>query len=78
MDDIYENVEEYNKNEECKILIVFDYIIANMLSNKKTSTNSNKKINKSLNRSHLIIHFILKLKTLSIFTKKCTAKPSSF
>ena len=31
--DIYENFAEYNK--KCKILIVFDDMIANMLSNKK-------------------------------------------
>ena len=35
MDDIYENIEEYNPNKERKVLIVFDYIIADMLSNKK-------------------------------------------
>ena len=35
MDDIYENTEEYNTNIKCKILIVFDDIIADMLSNKK-------------------------------------------
>ena len=34
MDDIYEKVEEYNPNKECKILIVFDDPIADMLSNK--------------------------------------------
>ena len=35
MDDIYENIEECNTNIKCKILIVFDDIIADMLSNKK-------------------------------------------
>ena len=35
MDDIYKNIEEYNPNKKRKILIVFDDIIANMLSNKK-------------------------------------------
>ena len=34
--DIYENIEEYNLNREHKILIVFDDMIADMLSNKKT------------------------------------------
>ena len=33
MDDIYKNIEEYNTNEKCKILIVFDDVIADMLSN---------------------------------------------
>ena len=34
MDDTYENIEEYNPNKKHKILIVFDDIIADMLSNK--------------------------------------------
>ena len=33
MDDIYKNIEEYNTNKKCKILIVFDDVIADMLSN---------------------------------------------
>ena len=35
MDGIYKNIEEYNPNKERKILIVFDNMIADMLSNKK-------------------------------------------
>ena len=35
MDDIYKNIEEYNPNKKCKILIVFDDMIAGMLGNKK-------------------------------------------
>ena len=35
MDDIYKNFEEYNPNEKRKILILFDDIIAYMLSIKK-------------------------------------------
>ena len=35
MDDIYENNEEYNPKKKRKILIVFNDMIANMLSNKK-------------------------------------------
>ena len=35
MDDIYENIEDYNPNKKCKILIVFDDIFVDMLSNKK-------------------------------------------
>ena len=37
MDDIYKNIEEYNPNKKRKILIVFDDVIADMLSNKKPS-----------------------------------------
>ena len=35
MDDIYKNIDEYSPNKKRKILIVFDDIIADMLSNKK-------------------------------------------
>ena len=35
IDDIYKNIEEYNPNKKRKILIVFDDIVADMLSNKK-------------------------------------------
>ena len=35
MGDIYKNIEECNQNKKRKILIVFDDMIADMLSNKK-------------------------------------------
>ena len=35
MDDIYENIEESNQNKQRKILIIFDDMIADMLSNKE-------------------------------------------
>ena len=35
MDDIYENIEEYNQNTERRTLIVFDDQIADTLSKKK-------------------------------------------
>ena len=38
MDDIYKNIEEYNPNKKCKILIVFDDMIADMLNNKKLNS----------------------------------------
>ena len=34
MDDIYKIIEEYNPNKRRKILIIFDDIIVDMLSNK--------------------------------------------
>ena len=34
MDDIYEYIGEYNPNKKCQILIIFDDMIADMLSNK--------------------------------------------
>ena len=33
MDDIYKSVEEYNPNKKRKVLIVFDDMIADMISN---------------------------------------------
>ena len=44
MDDIYENIKECNLSKEGKILIIFDGMIADVLSNKKTSANSNRVI----------------------------------
>ena len=35
MDDIYKNIERCNPNRKRKILIVFDDMISDMLSNKK-------------------------------------------
>ena len=35
MDNIYKNIVEYNPNKKRKILILFDDMIADMLSNKK-------------------------------------------
>ena len=35
MDDIYKNTEEFNPNKKRKILIIFDDMIADRLSNKK-------------------------------------------
>ena len=37
MDDIYKNIEEYNANKKQIILIVFDDMIIDILSNKKLS-----------------------------------------
>ena len=35
MQDVYENIEDYNLGKEGKILIVFDDMIADMINNKK-------------------------------------------
>ena len=35
MDDVYENIDEYNPNRQRKILIVFDDMIADIMTNKK-------------------------------------------
>ena len=54
MDDIFENISEYNLNEKQKTLFLFDDMIANILSNKKLKPKvreffiRGKKINRSL------------------------------
>ena len=35
MDDVYQNIDNYNPNRERKILIVFDDMITDIMSNKK-------------------------------------------
>ena len=37
MDDVYENIDNYNPKRKRKILIVFDDMIADIMSNKKVS-----------------------------------------
>ena len=38
MQDVYKNIDEYNLDKECKILIVFDDMIANVINNKKLNS----------------------------------------
>ena len=38
MDNVHENIDEYNPNRKRKILIVFDDIIADIVTNKKFQT----------------------------------------
>ena len=35
MDDVYENIDDYNLNRKRKILTVFDDMIADIMTNKK-------------------------------------------
>ena len=35
MDGVYENINDYNPNRKIKILIVFDDVIADIMTNKK-------------------------------------------
>ena len=41
MQDVYKNIEEYNIGKKRKILIVFDDMTADMISNKKSKFSSN-------------------------------------
>ena len=38
MHDVYKNIDNYNLNKENKILIVFDDMVADMISNKKLNS----------------------------------------
>ena len=44
MDDIYENIEEYNPNKKCQIMIVFNIIFIDMLSNRNFNSTVNELI----------------------------------
>ena len=35
MDDIYENIDDYNPSRKRKVLIFFDDMVADIMSNKK-------------------------------------------
>ena len=35
MQDVYKNIEEYNLGKRCKVLLVFDDVIADMINNKR-------------------------------------------
>ena len=38
MRDVYKNINYYNPDKECKILIVFDDMIADTINNKKLNS----------------------------------------
>ena len=44
IDDIYENIDDYNPNRKRKILNVFDDMIADIMTNKKISSHSQRTI----------------------------------
>ena len=44
MDNVSENIDDYNLNRERKILIVFDEMIADIMTNKKNSSHNQKTI----------------------------------
>ena len=35
MDNVSDNIDDYNPNRETKILVAFDYMIADIMTNKK-------------------------------------------
>ena len=83
MDDIYKNIEDYNPNKNGKILIVFDDIIADMLSNKTLNPIvtelliRGRKVNTSLlliTQSYFAVPKIIRLNSTHYFVLKIPNK----
>ena len=66
MDDVYENIDDYNPNRQRKILIVFDDLTVDIISNKKSQA-----IIKELfiGAENLIFHLFLSLSLIFLFQK---------
>ena len=60
MQDVYKNIEEYHKDKKCKLLIVFDGMIADMINNKNLNSVVTKLFirGRKLNISIVFIHFL--------------------
>ena len=83
MDDSYKNIEDYNPNKKRKILIVFDDMIADMLSNKKLNPVvtelfiRGRKLNISLvfiTQSYFAVPKNIRLNSTNYFVKKIPNK----
>ena len=61
MDDIYENIEEYNQNKQRKILIIFDDMNADILSNKNLNPTVTEVFIRDIKLIHNIILFYQKM-----------------
>lgn len=68
MDDIQKNIHEYNPNKKDKILIVFDNIIADMLSIKKF----NIIVTKSFKRSKILNNSVIFATQTNLQIRLCT------
>ena len=62
MDDIYKNIEGYDPNKKQEILIVFDDMIADMISNKKLNPTVTELLIRGRKLNFLLV-FILFLKS---------------
>ena len=71
MDDVYKNIDDYNPNRKRKILIVFDDIIADIMTNKKFQSIIKELFIRcrKLNISTCIYHSVL-----FFCTKRCKTK----
>ena len=74
---VYKNIDEYNLDKEREILIVFDDMIADMISNKKLNSIVNEKINISLvfiTQSYFKVPKDVRLNTTHFFITKIPNK----
>ena len=83
MDDVYENIDHYNPNRKRKVLIVFDDMIADIMTNKKFQSIIKelfircKKINISLvfvTQSHFSVSKDVRLNSRHYFIRKINNK----
>ena len=83
MVDIYKNIEDYNSNKKRKTLIVFDDMIADMLSNRKLNPTvtalfiSSRKLNISLDfitQSYFTFPYNKRLNPMHYFIMKTPSK----
>ena len=65
MDDVYENIDNYNPRRKTKILIVFDDIIADVMTDKKFKAI----IKELLDAEKWIFHLRLSLSLIFLFQK---------
>ena len=85
MDDIDKNIERYIPNKQREILIAFDDMIADMISNKKLNPKVTElfirgrdlKISLFLLQNLILLRYFKKYKFMILY-KKCTAKPYYF
>ena len=80
MDQIHKNIEEYNPDKKRKILIVFDDMIADMLSNKKLHPIVNelfirgRKLNIFITQSYFAVPKNIRLNLTKYFVMKIPNK----
>ena len=83
MHDVCKNIDDYNPDKENKILIVFDYMIADMIHNKKLNSIVTKLLirGRKLNiylvfitRSYFKVPKDVRLNTTHLFITKITSK----
>ena len=73
MDDVYENIDDCNRNGQRKILIEFDYMIANVMTNKKFQVIINELFIRST-KLNISLVFITLLFLSYFYPKRCQTK----